>query len=296
MNNNIISPADAYFLTINSIATKDSSFYRLRNFCMFTFNTPDFDLCKWGDLTYIKVLDFMCHQQKKELSFSSINVGLSLLKGVALHAWQLEVISIESYMRIKAIKKLKTSKLSSGRALSLEEIEILKQKHERATSVIEIRDFAVFALAVGTGLRRHELSKLDIEQFNSDKLIITGKGNKDRVVYLTPFVIKSVKRWLSVRNASKGALFARIFRDDTFGKRLQIQGIHGSIRKTQLNSGVAHFTTHDLRRTFATTLLDVGADKFAVQRLMGHELLSTTERYDKRGDRAAKAAIDLLPF
>jgi integrase len=62
------------------------------------------------------------------------------------------------------------------------------------------------------------------------------------------------------------------------------------------NVKIKHFTMHDLRRTFATVLLDVGADKFAVQRLMGHSSLVTTELYDRRGEKAAIDAIKLLPF
>jgi integrase/recombinase XerD len=292
----IISPVSAYFLTINSTATKDSSYYRLRNFCDFTFKTKDFDLCRWDELTYINILNFMNFQREKGLSYSSINVGLSLLKGVALHAWQLECIDVEKYMRIKSIKKLRTSRFSAGRALSLNEIDILKKKYLSANSIIEKRNFAVFALALGTGLRRNEISKLNIEQFKEDKIIITGKGDKDRAVYLNSFVRRAVDRWLNVRNANTGALFVRVFSSGSLGDRLLIQGIHGCMKHIQADTDMPRFTSHDLRRTFATILLDVGADKFAVQRLMGHASLSTTEIYDRRGDKIAKAAIEMLPF
>jgi site-specific recombinase XerD len=295
MNNPAISPASAYFLTINKSSTMNSSFYRLRNFCRFTFGHEDFDLCEWEYFSYIKILEFM-QSQREQIAPSSINITLSVLKGVALQAWQLGFINVEEYMRIKTLKKLKSSRVDSGRSLSLDEINHLKRRYSLSSTKTDRRNFAIFAIGVGTGLRRSEISNLNIEQFNSDRITIKGKGDKERVIYLTAFVRKAIERWLKVRRAKKGALFVRVSASDGLGSRLLLQGVHSSIKKIQVDSGLAHFTSHDLRRTFATVLLDVGADKFAVQRLLGHSSLNTTERYDKRGDRAAKAAIELLPF
>ena len=215
MRNTQINPVDAYFLTINSKATIQSSFFRLRAFCLFTFNNSDFDLCNWSDFSYIKVLSFKQHQRELGLAFSSINVTLSILKSVALQAWQLNIV---------------------------------------------------------------------------------GKGNKERTIYLRPFVQAALKSWLAINDNESGALFVRIFSGGKLGNRLGVLSIHRAIERIQSNTDLERFTTHDLRRTFTTTLLDANADKFAVQRLLGHSSLVTTERYDKRGERAAKAAIELLPY
>ncbi|MFT5755915.1 MAG: integrase/recombinase XerD [Alteromonadaceae bacterium] len=95
----------------------------------------------------------------------------------------------------------------------------------------------------------------------------------------------------------RGALFSHIDKADNFnGKRLSVHGIHYSIMILRDNVNIKHFTMHDLRRTFAITLLDVGADRFAVQRFMGHSSLATTELYDRRGEKAQVEAIKLLPF
>ncbi len=296
MESSKINPVSAYFLTINSASTIQSSIFRLRSFCQFTFNEVDFNQCDWNGLSYINVLSYMQHQRESGLAYSSINVTLSILKSVALQAWQLSVINIDEYMRIKTTKGLRGARVDAGRSLSVNEIQNIKKKCTSSDDKTAKRNFAIFALGCGAGLRRIELSRLDIENIHDDKLQVIGKGNKERVVYLNPFTQKAVKNWLDVRDSDSGALFVRIFANNKVGKRIGVLSIHRAIEKIQINSRADRFTTHDLRRTFATMLLDANADKFAVQRLLGHSSLNTTERYDKRGDRAAKAAIELLPF
>jgi len=291
-----INPVNAYLLTIHSPATIESCTSRLRHFCQFAFNNKKFDLCQWVDLNYIDVLGFMQHQRESGLVYASINVSLSIIKNVALQAWQLDIISIEQYMRIKTIKGLKGERIVAGRALSIEEVTRVKQAYNKADTPSKCRNYAIFALAVGTGLRRNEIFTLNIENFTGNKLIVTGKRNKTRTLYLSEFVKKAVDRWLFFHDEESGALFVRIFTSGNFGERIGEQSIHKAIESLQRGFDFDRFTTHDLRRTFATTLLDVGADKFAVQRLMGHSSLNTTELYDRRGEKAAKAAIDLLPF
>jgi len=133
---------------------------------------------------------------------------------------------------------------------------------------------------------------LNIEHITDNKIIVSGKGNKERVVFLTSFTKKTVQALINKLGRQKGALFVNV----KTNKRITISGIHCAIHRIVKLSKCRHFTTHDLRRTFATTLLDVGADKFAVQHLMGHSSLSTTEIYDRRGEKSMKEAIKLLPF
>lgn len=294
--NDLFNPVVAYFLTLTSKATVESYRFRLRSFCTFTFDQSDFDACDWRTLNYISVLQFIQFQLSRDRAHTTINVTLSALKSVALHAWQLEYISTDEYLRIKNIKNLKGTRLAAGRTLSIEEVSSLKGFFLSDDSPIKCRDYAMFALAAGAGLRRRELMLLDIEHINDERVIVHGKGNKVRTIFLTNFVRSAITRWFLIMNRATGPLFVRVLNSHITHRRIGVLSIHRTMERAVRLSGSARFTTHDLRRTFATTLLDVGADKFAVKQLMGHSSLSTTEIYDRRGDKAGKAAIELLPF
>lgn len=289
--NPITNPVDAYFLTISQ-SSLESYFFRIREFCRVTLGNADFDLCDWSEFRYTDLLKYIQYKQLQDVSYSSINTSIAIIKSVALHAWQLNLISIDEFTKIKYVKKLRGYKLPSGRVLNLDEIQIIKRHYFERTSEIDIRDFAIFALGVGAGLRRKEITLLKIEDIKKNNLLINGKGNKQRLVPLTMFVKLAIKRWLDIRRAKRGTLFV----SSSSGKGISIQVVHRSCRRIVKKTRGKEFTAHDLRRTFATILLDNGADIYAVQMLLGHSNPSTTRKYDRRGEKIKAAAVELLPF
>jgi site-specific recombinase XerD len=291
-----LNPVTVYFLNLNSITTINSYKFRIRGFCLFAFNIKDYLTCDWSELNYIKVLEFISIQKELNRAHTSINVTLSAIKSVAFHSWQLNIISTDEYLRIKNIKCIKGHRLAAGRTLTLDEINKLRAFFLSSNDIMMKRNHAIFALACGAGLRRRELMLLNVEHILEDKIIVNGKGNKIRTVFLTEFTKIAVECWIKELNYEKGALFISARQLNKDNNRISISGIHDAIHRIVKLSKCKHFTTHDLRRTFATTLLDVGADKFAVQHLMGHTSLATTEIYDRRGDKAMLEAIKLLPF
>jgi len=182
MDNSQINPVDAYFLTLNSNTTVQSYVFRIRAFCKFVFKKVDFNQCNWAKLTYIDVLKFMKHQESRELAHTSINVTLSAIKAVSLHAWQLDYISTDNFMRIKSIKNIRGQRLNAGRTLTQDEIISIKRSLKAQLTKRAIRDYALFALSCGAGLRRRELMLLNIEHILTDRIVIHGKGNKVRTV------------------------------------------------------------------------------------------------------------------
>ena len=297
MDNSQINPVDAYFLTLNSKTTVQSYTFRIRSFCDFVFNSVDFGQCDWKKLTYIDVLKFMKYQQETGLAHTSINVTLSALKSVTFHCWQLSIIDTDTYLKIKTLKNIKGLRAPAGRVLETIEITTIKDAIGNARDKRSIRDFAMFAISIGAGLRRRELMLLNIHDVQGSHIVIHGKGNKVRQVLITPFTKAAIARWLKHHDGqANGALFVRIFNDGSLGDRLGILSIHRTMQRIAKRAEINSFTTHDLRRTYATTLIDAGADKFAVQRLMGHSSLKTTEIYDRRGDRANDAAMELLKY
>lgn len=294
--NEQLNPVTVYFLNLNSITTINSYKFRIRGFCSFAFNIKDYLSCDWRELNYIKVLEFIYLQKELNRAHTSINVTLSAIKSVAFHSWQLNIISTDEYLRIKNIKCIKGQRLAAGRTLSINEVNELRAFFLSSNEIMMKRDYALFALACGAGLRRRELMLLNVEHILEDRIIVHGKGNKIRTVFLTEFTKNAVGSWITELHHEKGPLFISPRNLHKMNNRISISAIHDSMHRIVKSSKCEHFTTHDLRRTFATTLLDVGADKFAVQRLMGHSSLTTLELYDRRGEKAAIDAIKLLPF
>ena len=166
---------------------------------------------------------------------------------------------------------------------------------------IGVRDAALLAVAYGAGLRRAEIVALDLEDYSVDtgELRVRGKGNKERLVFVTNGAQDALSAWVQVRGDQAGALFLTVSkRGKTANHRMSDQSVLDICRKLARQAGVAPFSPHDLRRSCASDLLDAGADISAVSSLLGHARTDTTLLYDKRGDRAKKQASELLhvPF
>lgn len=146
---------------------------------------------------------------------------------------------------------------------------------------LALRDTALFALLYGSGLRIAEALALDVRDApraaNDSALRVTGKGSKQRIVPVLPAVRDAMEAWLRVHpDRQPGAplfLGAR-------GKRLDPGVAQRVLREfRRLNGLPDHATPHALRHSFATHLLAGGADLRAIQDLLGHASLSTTQRY-----------------
>ena len=144
------------------------------------------------------------------------------------------------------------------------------------------RDAAILELFYSSGMRIGELTSLDTGDIDpsSDELRITGKGNKERIVLIGSHARKALDRYLSVRhrlqkNENEKALFL-----GHTGKRLVDTSIERMLNKYSLMlSEIQHISPHMLRHTFATHMLNNGADIRSVQELLGHKRLETTQIY-----------------
>lgn len=228
------------------------------------------------------------------------NKMLSALKQTLRVAWNLGLMSAEEYQRAVALKPVSSERpeAAAGRALSFGEWTALFAVCRDDPSISGARDAAILALFRVGGLRRSELANLQVSAYNSitQALTIRGKRNRIRVVPIEDQgALDALSDWLSVRGNEPGPLFLRIDK----GKRLTSdqltdQGIYHILVTRGKESGVAGFTPHDLRRTFAGDLLDAGADLATVQKLMGHSDANTTAGYDRRGEQAKRSAVSKI--
>lgn len=145
---------------------------------------------------------------------------------------------------------------------------------------LRLRNRAMIELSYGSGLRRCELSRLNIEDIDFDgrQAHINGKGGKTRIVPLTAAAVKVLSRYIARRHACRGPLFV-----STTGRRIGAAMI-GVIYRTLYGT-----RPHLLRHACATHLIRNGCDLRLIQQLLGHEHLTTTQRYTHiiHGDVAA---------
>lgn len=145
------------------------------------------------------------------------------------------------------------------------------------------RDKSILELLYSCGLRVSELVKLDIDQIDSQNRMIRilGKGRKERLVPVGKKAVESIQRYIELRssvlkqNRDEPALFLN-YR----GGRLSVRSVQRLLEDALIRSGLPKdISPHVLRHTFATHLLNAGADLRSIQELLGHSSLSTTQKY-----------------
>lgn len=243
---------------------------------------------------------------------ASANRMLCSLRGVITESWNLGQMDSERYHRAVKVKSVKGSRLPKGRALTAGEIRALFAACAADPGTGGIRDAAMIAVLYAGGLRREEAVVLDLPAYASETgaVRVLGKGNKERFCYIGNAGGIAVDVWLQVRGGEPGKLFLPVHRSGKIqhaqrvrrGARtgeiapseLHEQSVYDMLQKRALQAGVPPFSPHDLRRTFASDLLDAGADLSLVQQLMGHVDPRTTQQYDRRGEAAKRKAASLL--
>lgn len=191
--------------------------------------------------------------------------------------------------KIELAKQKKDKKVNF---LKLEQIAKLLQA-PNTSNLIGLRDRTIIEILFSTGLRISELVSLDRKQFKDSQLneamelSIVGKGNYPRTIYLSERAVGWLKRYLEARDRlikpekeADSPLFINFRAPKKNTSRLSARSIESIIKKYALMAGLPPNTTpHTLRHSFATDLLNQGADLRTVQEFLGHQNISTTQIY-----------------
>lgn len=259
----------------------------------------DLTTLPWGALRFQHTQAVRAALQER-FAPATANKMLSALRRTLRVAWNLGYMSSEEHQRAVDLAPVTGERESAaaGRALSYGEWLALLSVCAADDGPTGARDGALFAVLKVTGMRRAEVAALKLEDYDRTmgSIRIEGKRRKVRSI---PFeaqgALDAVSDWLAVRGEAPGPLFRRIKKGGKVqAEGLTEQGVYHILLKRGAQAGLAHFTPHDLRRTFAGDLLDVGADLSTVQKLMGHSDANTTARYDRRGERAKRSAVQKL--
>lgn len=155
-----------------------------------------------------------------------------------------------------------------------------------------LRDQAILETLYASGVRVSELVGLNVKDLNpnSGELRVIGKGDKERVALLGKPALRALQAYIEKgRPAQKGKVSSEALFLNRFGRRLSTRSVAEIVRKTGIVVGINQTVTpHLLRHTFATHLLDGGADLRVVQELLGHENLATTQIYASVTQRRAR--------
>ncbi|TSD05701.1 MAG: Tyrosine recombinase XerC [Parcubacteria group bacterium Greene0714_7] len=170
--------------------------------------------------------------------------------------------------------------------ITANELERL-MKSPVGNGVKELRDRAVMEMFFSTGLRVSELCALDTDlDLSRDELSVRGKGDKVRVVFLSPTAKASVSAYLKARKDMAEALFVRHSTGKKIPSRLTPRSIENIIKSCAIKAGITKkVTPHVIRHSFATDLLENGADLRSVQALLGHANIATTQIYTHVTDK-----------
>ena len=266
------------YLTVErglSLNTLDSYSRDINKYLYFLITKGIKDIGKTSDLT---IISFVSTLKKQGLSNRSVARNLSAIKMFYKYLTEDHHITSNPTLNIDTPKR--ETKLPQ--ILSIEEVDLLLQAPDKST-LLGLRDAAFLELLYATGLRASEIISLSLNNLNLEAgyLIAYGKGSKERLIPIGEVAQNTIGDYLKkgrptlLKNKSSHYLFPT-----RSGKSITRQGFWKLIKKYALSAGIKkNITPHTLRHSFASHLLERGADLRSVQMMLGHVDISTTQIY-----------------
>ncbi|MEJ2142209.1 MAG: tyrosine recombinase XerC [Gammaproteobacteria bacterium] len=228
----------------------------------------------WAELDeqHIRVHVSQCH--RKGLSGKSLQRALSSMR--TFFAFLIE----QGDLKFNPAKQVKAPKSARKLPQTLDVDRVGQLLTIEGSDDLAIRDRAILELFYSSGLRLSELTGLNMNSLLSDNEIkVKGKGNKERILPVGRKAVAALKQWLSIRhklsNENEKALFV-----SQKGTRLSPRSVQQRLRHWVLKQGLdTHVHPHMLRHSFASHVLESSGDLRAVQELLGHADISTTQIY-----------------
>ena len=231
---------------------------------------------QWADLKQSDVRSHIASRHRQGLSSTSLQRELSAIR--SFYNFRLKKCLAESNpaQYVKAPKQAR----KLPKTLDVDQISGLLEAGTNST--LEIRDLAMFELFYSSGLRLSELAALnltDIDLPDNSLMVRTGKGGKSRILPIGSKAVTAINNWLQQRLKSVAATESALF-ISIRGKRLGQRSIELRLEQWCKKKGIAeHIHPHMLRHSFASHLLESSQDLRAVQELLGHCNISTTQIY-----------------
>jgi tyrosine recombinase XerC len=240
------------------------------------------DQLELARVDHLAVRSYLAHLSRRKLSRSSMARHLSALR--TFFKWLVR----EGVVEANPARSVTTPKREKHlpAVMQTSDVALLLEQPDTSTT-LGIRDAAFMELMYASGLRISELVGIDLDDFElrSRLVKVHGKGSKERIVPFGSKAEAAVRAYLAVRgeltdDPEEQALFVN-YRGARITTRSVRRLFDGYLRKAALRAGIS---PHTMRHSFATHLLNAGADLRAIQELLGHASLSTTQKYTHLND------------
>lgn len=306
-------PLSSFLMYIENIQgksqkTAQSYFYDLRAFYRFLklkfTEAPDdiefeqidiYDV----DMSYIKSIDLnLIYEYMNFLNRSRDNSPASRARKIASLRSYFKYLHKSGILEENPTAELETIKLRKRLPIyfTLDDSLALLSEIDGKNAV---RDYCIITLFLNCGMRLAELVGINITDIRGDKLTVVGKGNKERTIYLNDACTAAIRDYMEIRNtqtataSDKNALFLSS-RHQRISRRTVQYIVETNVKKLGLDPH--KYTTHKLRHTAATLMYQAGVDIRALQEILGHEQLSTTEIYTHLSNEQLQQAVASNPL
>lgn len=238
--------------------------------------------CDYKSLNQEMILSFLAHLKSQNYAPTSIHRILMGIKVFFRFLVKEKIVEKNPFDLLEAPSLWKTIPAF----LSIEEAKSLLEAPSRET-FLGARDGAILELLYSTGLRVSEACQLNLLDVGDTFLKVMGKGNKERVVPIGKRALESLDHYLGLRNSPEKALFL-----SQRGKRIDRLTIWEIVKKYARKAAIdKEISPHTLRHSYATHLLEGGADLRVIQELLGHSNIATTDRYTHLNQSHLKEAF-----
>ena len=248
----------------------------------------------YGYMTYLS-RDRIQHQNSRNSDYG-LNAASRARKIATIRSFYNYLTNKTHQLRENPVKDIDSPKLKKTlpKYLTLDEsLQLL----ESVDGKNQERDYCILTLFLNCGLRISELVGLNLNDIQDDALRVLGKGNKVRIIYLNDACQDALKRWLAVRRPITGRDANALFLSSQ-NERISRSTVHAMVKKRLGEAGIdsTQYSSHKLRHTAATLMLQNGVDVRAVQEVLGHDHLNTTKIYTHIGNESLRVAAKANPL
>jgi len=235
----------------------------------------------WSDIDHVLIRGYLSSLYSRGLSKTSVARALASLR--SLYKWLAQEGAVEQ----NPAKLVATPKLPKKlpRVPTVEELNTVLDSAVPQSSAFPERDLLILELLYGCGIRNSELIGINLDdiRWSQEVILVRGKGRKERYVPFGDSAAEAVKRYLPLRQktlADTKRTTEKALVVNFRGTRLTTRSVGRIVKHIAVANGLSpDVHPHTLRHAFGTHMLEEGADLRAIQEMLGHERLSTTQRY-----------------